>query len=58
MDCEKEDTQCITLFWTLFNETLQIVKQDTSYKFNPKGWVCDEAVPTGLLYGTYLVKKV
>ena len=43
MDCEKEDTQSITLFWTLFNETLQIVKQDRSYGFNPKGWVRDEA---------------
>lgn len=43
MEATAEDTSNITLFWTLFNEVLQKVKNDDNYKFRPVGWCSDMA---------------
>ena len=43
METESENTETITLFWTLFNEVLQKVSGDNLKKFNPIGWCTDMA---------------
>ena len=43
METESENTETITLFWTLFNEVLQKVSRNTLKKFNPLGWCTDMA---------------
>lgn len=43
MECEDETTDTLTTFWTLFNEVLQKVSEDTKRMFNPFGWMADEA---------------
>ena len=42
METEAEDSQCITLFWTLFQEALGKATS-TSNAFNPSGWSTDMA---------------
>ena len=42
MKTEAEDSQCITLFWTLFQEALGKVTSTTNV-FNPSGWSTDMA---------------
>ena len=42
METEAEDSQCITLFWTLFQEALGKVTSTTNV-FNPSGWSTDMA---------------
>ena len=43
MDCEKEDTENVTLFWNTFNSLLRKESSDLTYSFNPKGWCSDAA---------------
>ena len=43
MECEDETTDTLTQFWILFNEVLQKVSDDTTRRFNPFGWMADEA---------------
>lgn len=43
MEAETEDTENITLFWTLFNEVLQKVSGNNNEQFNPIGWCTDMA---------------
>ena len=51
MEVASESTRTVQLFWKMFNECIQIVKKevektkeiDTTYKFNPKGFMCDES---------------
>ena len=42
MDCERENTEMITLFLQKFNEALADYKQDPNYTFNPYGIMYDE----------------
>ena len=42
MECERENTEMITLFLEKFNEALADYKQEPGYKFNPYGIMCDE----------------
>jgi hypothetical protein len=42
MEIESEDTKNLTKFWELMNEMLQKVSDDSTYKFNPRGYVVDE----------------
>ena len=42
METDAEDSQCITLFWTLFQEALGKATS-TSNVFNPSGWSTDMA---------------
>ena len=51
MEVLSESSQTVKMFWDLFYECLQKVRAkvankkdiDTSYKFNPKGFMCDES---------------
>ncbi len=43
MDVEKEKTEHMTIFWRMWDKCLQQVKNDPSYQFNPKYFICDEA---------------
>ena len=43
METESEDTENIKLFWTLFNEVLQKVSGNPTYKLKPVGWCTDIA---------------
>ncbi|MCG8623181.1 MAG: hypothetical protein MJE68_14445, partial [Proteobacteria bacterium] len=51
MEVPSESSASVKLFWDLFNECLQKVRAtalktsviDKSYKFNPKGFMCDES---------------
>ena len=51
MEVRSESHTTVEIFWGLFNECLQQVKKevhkqkevDKEYKFNPKGWMVDEA---------------
>ena len=51
MEVLSESSQTVKMFWDLFNECLQKVRSkvankkdiDTSYKFNPKGFMYDES---------------
>ena len=43
MDCEKEDTENVTLFWNTFNSLLRKESSNPTYSFNPKGWCSDAA---------------
>lgn len=43
MEAEKEDTENVALFWTLFNEVLQKVSGRDDAIFNPTGWCTDMA---------------
>ena len=43
MEAETEDTENVTLFWTLFNEVLKKVSGDKGKMFNPTGWCTDMA---------------
>ena len=42
MDIENENTENLTIFWTLMNEMLQELSGNSEYTFNPKGFVADE----------------
>ena len=42
MECECENTQCITLFLDLFNKALQMKTSNPQYKFNPAGFMVKE----------------
>jgi len=42
-DCESENKNCISLFWTLPNNALVELSGIQNYHFNPKGWCMDEA---------------
>ena len=43
MEAEKENTECFTLFLTLWNNLLAEVSGIPGNKFNPRGIMCDEA---------------
>ena len=43
MEIRSEHHEEIGLFFILFNEILSIVKEESSYKFNPRYFMCDEA---------------
>jgi hypothetical protein len=43
MECESETADTLSKFWMLFNEVLQKVAGDSTTKFNPLGWMADEA---------------
>ena len=43
MEAEKENSENIELFWTLFNEAYKVVAGDDTLYFNPKGWCTDMA---------------
>ena len=43
MDCERENQECISLFWKLWNDALSDLSGNSAYKFDPKGWCIDEA---------------
>ena len=42
MECECENTGCITLFLDLFDKVLQKKTGNPQYKFNPAGFMVDE----------------
>lgn len=42
MDVEQENSENLTMFWSLVNEMLQEVSGNSMYKFKPKGFVADE----------------
>jgi hypothetical protein len=41
-EVSKEATDNISLFWELWNSTLEDYVQQTDYVFNPFGWYVDE----------------
>ncbi len=43
MECKEEDTRSVRIMWELFNKVLQTMSSQTFYKFNPCGWMVDEA---------------
>lgn len=43
IDCDSESKECISLFWTLWNNALVELSGIPNYHFNPKGWCMDEA---------------
>jgi hypothetical protein len=43
MECKEEDTRSVKIMWELFNKVLQTVSSQNFYKFNPCGWMVDEA---------------
>ena len=43
MEAERENTECFTLFLTLWNNLLAEVSCIPWYKFHPRGIMCDEA---------------
>ena len=43
MDCQKENTEMLTLFLELFNPALQDLTGNSEYKFNPICVMCDES---------------
>ena len=43
MEAERENTECFTLFLTLWNNLLAEVSGIPGYKFNPRGIMWDEA---------------
>ena len=43
MEVENEDSGAVEIFWTIFNKVLSEVTGISDYKFDPTGWVCDEA---------------
>ena len=43
METEKEDTENIELFWTLFNEAISKATGNPAAVFNPVGWCTDMA---------------
>ena len=43
MDAEKENSENIKLFWTVFNEALRKTAGDPEGSFKPKGWCTDMA---------------
>ena len=43
MEAERENSENIELFWTLFNEAYKAVAGDDTLHFNPKGWCTDMA---------------
>ena len=43
MEAKGENTECFTLFLTLWNNLLAEVSGIPGYKFNPQGIMCDEA---------------
>ena len=62
MECERENTEMISLFLEKFNEALADYKQDQNYKFNPYGIMCDENAANQLaiekVYGKEFLKGV
>ena len=43
MEAEAENTENVSLFWTLFNEVLEKISGNESAMFNPTGWCTDMA---------------
>ncbi len=43
MECEDEVTETMSLFWTLLNEVLRKVSNNSGTVFDPFGWMADEA---------------
>ena len=43
MEAERENSEKLELFWTLFNEAYKVVAGDDTLYFNPKGWCTDMA---------------
>ena len=43
METQKENSETIELFWTLFNKAFKVVAGDDTMTFNPKGWCTDMA---------------
>ena len=63
MECERENTEMVSLFLHKFNEALADYKQDPNYTFNPYGIMCDENAANQLaiekVYGKdFLVRVV
>ena len=48
MECERENTEMVSLFLHKFNEALADYKQDPNYTFNPYSIMCDENVANQL----------
>jgi len=42
MDAEREDTQCLTVFWRAWNKVLADFTADPTYVFNPIRFILDE----------------
>ena len=42
MEAETENTECLTLFWQILNRMLCDYSGIQDYRFNPKGFMCDE----------------
>ena len=61
MDCKSEDTECVELFWRLFNKAFKEVN-NSSNKFQPSGWITDMATAnfSGLerIYGEEVLEKI
>ena len=43
MESQRENSQNVELFWTLFQEAYKVVAGDDTMSFNPKGWCTDMA---------------
>ena len=43
METERENSETIELFWSLFNQALQKATGNETAHFNPKGWCTDMA---------------
>jgi len=48
MEAERENSENIELFWTLFNEAYKVVAGDGTPYFNPKGWCQHERFAKGV----------
>ena len=55
MECKKEDTEMVEIFFRLFNEALANFLGEEGYKFNPTMLCMDEAGQTYKVYGMFSV---
>ena len=61
MEVKGETSENVALFWRLFNEVLAEVKGKPGDKFNPFGWITDEAATNfdgiGMVCGHQALQK-
>ena len=62
MECERENTEMITLFLQKFNEALADYKHDPNYTFNPYSIICNQNAANQLaiekVYGKDFLARV
>lgn len=62
MECKGETALTVAKFFELWNKILAEVKGDPNFKWNPAGWICDEAGANfngiAAIYGEEILRKV